>query len=74
MANSDHIILGGHAFSWRQICEARREQIEARRRAQAEQLALFELKEDYRPVAERTAGGRYEQPSLLTWKPQDEPL
>jgi hypothetical protein len=29
------------------------------------QLALFELKADFRPAAERTAAGRYLEPDLL---------
>jgi hypothetical protein len=38
----------------------------ALRAARPTQLALFELKNDTGPVAERTAAGRYEQPSLLS--------
>jgi hypothetical protein len=30
-----------------------------------EQPALFELRDDYRPQAARTAAGRYREPSLL---------
>ena len=30
----------------------------------ARQLALFELKEDCRPAAERTAAGRYREPTF----------
>jgi hypothetical protein len=71
MASSDSIIFDGHAYSWRQVCEVRRRQIEARRLAQSQQLALFELREDCRPKAERTASGRYEEPSLLTWTSED---
>lgn len=71
MASSDSIILDGHAYSWRQVCEAQRRQIKARRLAQSQQLALFELREDSRPKAERTASGRYEEPSLLTWTSED---
>ena len=65
MAGSDSIIIDGHAYSWRQVCEARRQQIETRKRAQAQQLALFELKQDTRPKSERTASGRYEEPTML---------
>jgi len=35
-------------------------------RAKAKQPTLFELKDDYRPPAERTAAGRYLEPSLST--------
>jgi hypothetical protein len=33
--------------------------------AQLRQLALFQLEDDCRPVAERTAAGRYAQPTFL---------
>lgn len=65
MAKPDTLIVDGHALSWQRICDLRRQQLEAWRLAQARQLALFELKEDSRPAAERTAAGRYEQPGLL---------
>jgi hypothetical protein len=57
VAKPETILLDGHAYSWQQL--------EAWRVAQPRQIALFELKNDTRPVAERTASGRYEQPSLL---------
>jgi hypothetical protein len=65
MAKPDTIILDGHAFSWRRISELRRQQLEAWKAEQARQLALFELKDDCRPQAERTAAGRYLEPTLL---------
>jgi hypothetical protein len=34
--------------------------------AKIEQPVLFELKEDCRPVSERTAAGRYREPSLFS--------
>jgi hypothetical protein len=34
------------------------------RAAQPQQPALFELKDDHRPAAERTAAGRYQEPTL----------
>jgi hypothetical protein len=61
----DTIIIDGHAYSWRALCEARRQQIEAWQAAQPRQSALFELRHDCRPEAERTAAGRYREPSLL---------
>jgi hypothetical protein len=61
----DTIIVGGHAYSWRALLELRRAHIDAWREAQPKQPALFDLKEDRRPVAERTADGRYREPSLL---------
>jgi hypothetical protein len=43
----------------------RRQQREAARAAQGRQLALFELKQDSRPQSERSAGGRYDEPTML---------
>jgi hypothetical protein len=57
VAKPETILRDGHAYIWQQL--------EAGRVAQPRQLALFELKNDTRPVADRTASGRYEQPSLL---------
>ena len=65
MAKPDTIIVNGHAFSWQQLCELRRQQLEAWKAAHGEQPALFELRDDCRPQAERTAAGRYLEPSLL---------
>jgi hypothetical protein len=67
MAKADTLIIGGHGYSWQQLCELRRQQLEARRAAQPQQLTLFELRDDCRPEAERTVAGRYEQPTLLGW-------
>jgi hypothetical protein len=66
MAKPDTIIVNGHAFSWQQLCELRRQQLEAWRAEQARQLALFELRDDCRPEAERTAAGRYLEPTLFS--------
>jgi hypothetical protein len=65
VAKPDTLILDGHAYSWQAICELRRQQLEAWRAAQPRQLALFELREDCRPAAERTPAGRYREPTLL---------
>jgi hypothetical protein len=65
MAKPDTIIVDGHAFSWQRISELRRRQLEAWKAARGEQPALFELKDDCRPQAERTAAGRYLEPSLF---------
>jgi hypothetical protein len=62
---SDTLIVDGHAFSWKRLCELRRDQLEAARKAEAAQLALFEARQDCRPTAERTAAGRYLEPGLL---------
>ena len=65
MAKPDIIVIDGHGYSWQQLCELRRQQLEAWKAEQARQLALFELKVDYRPAAERTAAGRYQEPTLF---------
>ena len=65
MSLPDTILIGGHAYSWRQLCELRRQQVEAWRASRPRQPALFELKDDCRPVTDRTAAGRYREPSLL---------
>ncbi len=67
MRKPDTIIVDGHAFSWRRLCELRKTQLEEWRRVQAQQPALFEIKDDSRPSCERTASGRHEQPTLLQW-------
>ena len=67
MSRPDTIIIGGRAYRWRAILDLRRAQLEAWKKAQGEQPALFELKEDRRPKADRTAAGRYAEPSLLTF-------
>jgi len=65
MKRPDMITIEGRAYSWRAILEARRAQIEAWKAAQPQQPALFDLKEDHRPPAERSAAGRYQEPTLL---------
>jgi hypothetical protein len=65
MAMRDIILIGGHAYRWQEICELRRQQLKARKAARVEQPTLFDLKADCRPAAERTAAGRYQEPTLL---------
>ena len=65
MAKPDILMVDGHALSWRRISELRRQQLEAWRADQDRQPALFELKHDCRPKAERTAAGRYREPTLF---------
>jgi hypothetical protein len=65
MAKTDTLIVDGHAYSWQRLCDLRRKQLEELRASQAKQLALFALKEDVRPAAERTAAGRYQEPTML---------
>jgi hypothetical protein len=70
MAKPDTIIVDGHAYSWQRLCELRRQQLEAWRLSQPEQPALFALKADYRPKLERTASGRYREPTLFADLPR----
>ncbi len=56
--------IDGKRHLWRDLLRLRREQVRAF--AAARQPALFELKDDSRPAAERTAAGRYLEPSLFT--------
>src|ERR1700692_1040112 len=64
MANPSMILIGGSALRWQEICKLRRQQLEAWKAAQPRQLAFFELKDDRRPAAERTAAGRYAEPTF----------
>ncbi len=57
------IEIDGKRHAWRDIAQKRKEQ---RRAARSQQPALFELREDCRPKTERTAAGRYLEPSLFT--------
>ena len=63
----DRFVLDGRAYSWRALCELRRQQLQALRNARGMQSALFELHDDRRPKSQRSASGRYAQPGLLDW-------
>jgi hypothetical protein len=65
MAKPDILIVDGHAFSWQRLCELRRQQMETWRAHEARQLALFAMHNDHRVKSERTASGRYGEPTLL---------
>ena len=65
MSRPDKIVIDGRAYRWRDIVELRRQQLEAWKAARPEQPALFALKLDSRHAAERSAVGRYREPSLL---------
>jgi len=65
VAKPDTIIVDGRAFSWQRLMELRGQQLEAWKASQARQLALFERKDDSRPMASRTAAGRYREPTLF---------
>lgn len=62
----DTIVIDGRTYSWRALLELRRQQIAAWKASQPEQPALFPLKMDARPKCERTATGRYAEPTLLS--------
>jgi hypothetical protein len=64
MTSLRFIVIDGKRHLWRDVLRHRREQVRAA--ANARQPALFELKDDRRPPAERTAAGRYLEPSLFT--------
>jgi hypothetical protein len=63
--NTDAFMLEGRAYSWRRLCELRREQLEGIRKARGMQPPLFTLVDDYRPVSQQTGAGRYAEPSLF---------
>jgi hypothetical protein len=63
MRSSRFIEIDGKRYLWRDLLQLRREQKKAH--VYAQQPVLFELKEDTRPVSQRTAAGRYLEPSLF---------
>ena len=65
MSRPATIIIDGRAYRWRDIVELRRQQIAAWKAARPDQPALFPLIEDCRPKRDRTAAGRFLEPSLL---------
>ena len=65
MSKPDTILIDGHGYSWQQLCELRRQQLEAWRASQPRQLALFDLKDDCRPATERTPARRYQEPTFF---------
>jgi hypothetical protein len=65
MTRIPFIVIDGKAYRWKDILELRKAQLAAAAAAQGSQPALFELRTDCRPPAERTASGRYLEPSLF---------
>jgi len=55
MRRPDTIVIEGRAYSWRALVTLRKAQLDAWRKAQGEQPALFEFAHDCRPKTERTA-------------------
>ncbi|MES1990613.1 MAG: hypothetical protein V4441_06655 [Pseudomonadota bacterium] len=65
MSRPDTIVIEGRVYRWRDILEMRRQQIAAWKAARPDQPALFPLIVDSRPKADRTAAGRYKEPTLF---------
>jgi hypothetical protein len=63
---SRYVVIDGKRYSWRDILALRRQQ----RQPAMPQPTLFELKEDARPGSQRTAAGRYSEPSLFDGDPR----
>lgn len=63
MSGPRFIVIGGQRVAWTEILKLRREQ---RQETTARQLTLFELRNDSRPPTERSAEGRFLEPSLFT--------
>ena len=64
MGSPRYIEIDGKRLLWRDVLKLRREQ--KQERSKAAQPTLFPLKDDRRPPAERTAAGRYLEPSLFS--------
>lgn len=60
------IQIDGKRFLWREIVRLREEQCHAAAEAAPVQPPLFELHEDFRPAAERTAAARYLELTLFS--------
>jgi hypothetical protein len=56
------IIIEGNVYQRKEIRRLRREQIQAARKLQP---TLFELRTDARPASQRTANGRFTEPTLF---------
>jgi hypothetical protein len=62
MALPRFIEIDGRRYLWRDLVALRR----AEATPAAQQPALFALREDHRPAAERNAAERYSEPNLFT--------
>jgi hypothetical protein len=56
------IVIDGKRYLWREILQLRRDQ---RKAARQPQPTLFELRDDSRPASQRTAEGRFTEPTLF---------
>jgi hypothetical protein len=55
------VVINGQRIAWREILKLRREQ----RQERPQQPTLFPLRQDARPETQRTAAGRFENPTLF---------
>lgn len=62
MSGPRYLVIDGKRYLWAELLRLRKEQ---RRAARKEQPALFPLKEDCRQPTQKTARGRYEEPTLF---------
>lgn len=62
MSGPRYLVIDGKRFLWADILRLRKEQ---RKAAKKEQPTLFLLKEDCRPSMQKTASGRYREPTLF---------
>jgi hypothetical protein len=69
MAKPDIVLVDGHAFSWQRLCELGGNSLRQFKPPSLGDVALFELKDDCRPAAERTAAGRYAEPTFFAATP-----
>ncbi|MGE0236073.1 hypothetical protein [Methylocystis sp.] len=62
MSGPRYLVVDGKRFLWAELLRLRKEQ---RKAAKNEQQTLFPLKEDCRPPTQKTARGRFEEPTLF---------
>ena len=62
MSGPRYLVLDGKRHLWAELLRLRKEQ---RKAAKKEQPTLFPLKEDRRPPTQKTASGRYKEPTLF---------
>jgi hypothetical protein len=58
------IVINGKRIAWKTVLQLRKEQIAKAKKA--EQPALFELRDDSRPPAQKSAADRYLQRHLFS--------
>ena len=63
MSGPKFVEIDGQRYLWRDILQMRRQQ--RQEYAKAQQPPLFKLRDDRRPEQQRTATGRYLEPSLF---------